>query len=129
MKLADARGRYDCEMRAISILFCLAALAPAQSSPPGMRCPQRTLILSELGENAPNAARFQAEHFAYMRELMKSGKVITAGPMTDNHTTVIVLATKEWAEAEEILKKEPFHREGVLKMVKHMVWNACELEP
>jgi uncharacterized protein YciI len=129
MKLADARGRYDYEMRAITILFCVAALAPGQSSPPGMRCPQRTLILSESGENAPNIARFQAEHFAYMRELMKSGKVITAGPTTDNHTAVIVLATKEWAEAENILKKEPFHREGVLKMVKHMVWNACELEP
>jgi hypothetical protein len=35
MKLADARGRYDYEMRAITILFCVAALAPAQSSPPG----------------------------------------------------------------------------------------------
>ncbi len=64
-----------------------------------------------------------------MRELMKSGKVIAAGPVTDNRTSVIVLATKDWAEAEEILRKEPFHREGVLRMVKHIVWNACELEP
>jgi hypothetical protein len=29
-------------------------------------------------------------------------------------------------EAEEMLKKEPFHREGVLKVMSHSVWNACE---
>ena len=116
-------------MRTILILLSLAAPAVGQWPPPGMRCPQRTLVLSELGENAANSARFQAEHFDYMRALMKSGKVIAAGPMTDNHTAAIVLATKDWAEAEEILNKEPFHREGVLKVVQHMVWNACEAIP
>jgi uncharacterized protein YciI len=116
-------------MRTISVLFGLAVVALGQTSPPGMRCPQRTLVLSEFGENAPNSARFQAEHFDYLRGLMKSGKVIMAGPMTDNHTAAIVFATKDWAEAEEILKKEPFHREGILKVVKHMVWNACEVAP
>ncbi|HTX34792.1 MAG TPA: YciI family protein [Bryobacteraceae bacterium] len=116
-------------MRTIVILLSLVALARGQPSPPGMRCPQRTLVLSEFGENAANSARFQAEHLDYMRGLMKSGKVITAGPMTDNHTTAMVFATKDWAEVEAILKKEPFHREGVLKVVKHMVWNACEVAP
>jgi len=116
-------------MRAIVILLSLAAFALGQSPPPGMRCPLRTLVLSEFGENAANSARFQAEHLDYMRGLMKSGEVITAGPMTDNHTAAIVLATTDWAEAEALLNKEPFHREGVLKVVKHMVWNACELAP
>ncbi len=125
----DARGRYDCKMRAILLLLNLVALALAQSSPPGMRCPQRTLVLTEFGENAANAARFQAEHLDYMRGLMKSGKVIIAGPMADNRTAAILFATKDWAEAQEILDKEPFHREGVLKVVKHMVWNACEAAP
>jgi uncharacterized protein len=116
-------------MRTILLLLSLAAFALAQWPPTGMRCPQRTLVISEFGENAANSGRFQAEHFDYMRGLMKSGKVITAGPMTDNHTAAIVFATKDWAEAEEILNKEPFHREGVLKVVKHMVWNACEVVP
>lgn len=111
------------------ILLSLAAVALAQSSPPGMRCPQRTLVLSESGDNAANSARFQAEHFEYMRGLMKSGKVITAGPMTDNHTAAFVFASKDWAQVEEMLNKEPFHREGVLKIMNHMVWNACEAAP
>jgi uncharacterized protein YciI len=111
------------------ILLSLAAVALGQSSPPGMRCPQRTLVLSEFGENAANSARFQAEHFEYMRGLMKSGKVTIAGPMTDNHTAAIVFATTDWAQVEQMLKKEPFHREGVLKVMKHMVWNACEAAP
>jgi uncharacterized protein len=122
-------GVYDWNMRTILLLLSLAAFALAQWPPTGMRCPQRTLVISEFGENAANSGRFQAEHFDYMRGLMKSGKVITAGPMTDNHTAAIVFATKDWAEAEEILNKEPFHREGVLKVVKHMVWNACEVAP
>jgi uncharacterized protein YciI len=84
-----------------------------------MRCPQRTLVLSEFAENAANSARFVEEHLDYMRGLMNSGKVISAGPMTDSHTAAIVFATKDWTEAEERLKKEPFHREHVLKVTEH----------
>jgi uncharacterized protein YciI len=116
-------------MRTILLLVSLAVFVQGQTAPPGMRCPQRTLVISEFGENAPNAVKFQTEHFDYMRGLMKSGKVISAGPMTDNHTAAILFATKDWAEAEALLKQEPFHREGVLKMSKHLVWNACELAP
>ena len=113
-------------MRTVLILVGLAAFAQGQWPPAGMQCPQRTLVLSELGENAAKSSQFQAEHFDYMRQLMKSGKVITAGPMADNRTAAMVFETKDWAEVEGILKKEPFHREGVLKVVKHMVWTACE---
>jgi hypothetical protein len=64
-----------------------------------------------------------------MLRLMKSGKVISAGPMTDQHTAAVLFATKDWAEVEELLKKEPFHREHVLKLTSHSVWNACEAAP
>lgn len=111
------------------ILAGVVSLAQAQWPPAGMRCPQRTLVLSEFAENAANSAQFAAEHFAYMRGLMKSGKVISAGPMEDKHTAAILFATKDWSEAEEILKKEPFHREHVLKVASHFVWNACEAAP
>ena len=111
------------------LLICTVAFAQENWPPPGMRCPQRTLVLLEFGENAANSGRFAAEHLDYMRGLMKAGKVISAGPMTDNHTAAILLATNDWTEAEQLLKKEPFYREGVLKMTSHSVWNACELAP
>jgi uncharacterized protein YciI len=114
-------------MRALLfVVVGTVAFAQGRWPPAGMRCPQRVLVLSEFGENASNSGRFAAEHFDYMRGLMKSGKVISAGPMTDSHTAAILFAMKDWVEAEEMLKKEPFHREGVLKVMSHSVWNACE---
>ncbi len=113
-------------MRTFLILVAMGAFAQGQWPPAGMRCPQRTLVLSEFAENAANSARFVQEHFDYMRGLMKSGKVISAGPMADSHTAAILFATKDWTEAEEMLKKEPFHREHVLKVTSHSVWTACE---
>ena len=97
--------------------------------PPGMRCPQRILVISEFGNNEAGLKQFHDEHLDYMRGLMKSGKVILAGPTADQHTAAILFATQDWAEAEELLKKEPFHREHVLKVVNHYVWTACESAP
>jgi len=111
------------------ILAAVAAAAQAQLPPPGMRCPQRTLVISELGGNQANAKQFAQEHFHYMAGLMKSGKVIAAGPTDDKHTAVILFATSDWNEAEELLKKEPFHRAHVLAVKSHSVWNACEAAP
>jgi hypothetical protein len=38
----------------------------------------------------------------------------------------LLFGTKDWAEVEALMKNEPFTREGVMKVVSHTVWNACE---
>ena len=63
---------------------------------------------------------------AYIVPLMKSGRVVSSGPTADGRG-VIVFATKEWSEAEAIMKNEPFTREGIMKIASHTVWNACEV--
>ena len=75
--------------------------------------------------NASKINDFYDEHLAYIVPLMKSGKVLSAGP-TDDGRGVIVFATKDWSEAEAIMKKEPFTREGIMKIASHTVWHACE---
>lgn len=85
--------------------------------------------MSELGANAANAPKFAQEHFRYMLGLMKAGKVIAAGPMTDNHTAAFLFAATDWAEVQKLLANEPFHREHILKLTSHYVWNACEAAP
>ena len=109
-------------------LFLVAAVALAQRPwpPPGMQCPERTLVITEVQQaNNGKINDFYDEHLAYMLPLLKAGKVLSLGPTADGRG-VIVFATKDWSEAEAIMKKEPFTREGVMKIVSHTVWNACE---
>ena len=113
-------------MRCLLIFAGMLAFAQNSWPPPGMRCPERTLVISEFGENGANAARFREEHMSYMAGLMKSGKVILAGPMGDQQSAAILFATKDWSEAEALLKNEPFHREHVLKVASHKIWTACQ---
>ena len=116
-------------MRTVLILIGMVAFAQGQWPPPGMRCPERTLVLCELSENAANQAKLAQEHLSYMLGLMKSGKIITAGPMSDHRTAAIVFASKDWSEVEQLLDNEPFHREHMLKVTSHGIWTACEAAP
>jgi uncharacterized protein len=112
------------------LLFLVAAVALAQGPwpPPGMRCPERTLVITELQKaNAEKLGQFYAEHLAFLTPLLKSGKIVTAGPTADGRG-ILIFATKDWPEIEALMKKEPFTREGVMKTVSHTVWTACETE-
>ena len=124
-----AASRYDLFMR--MILFLTAGLLLAQGpSPPGMRCPQRTLVMWERGPNWDKARDVAPKHLAYMLQLMKSGKVLSAGPTQGTQPAAVgVFAAGDWAGVESVLKDEPFTREGVLKVASHTVWSACEAAP
>lgn len=108
------------------ILAAAAALAQRPWPPPGMTCPERTLVLYDIvSEKAPLINKHYDEHVANLVELMKSGKVISAGPTDDNRGVLIFNGT-DWNEIEGVLKKEPFTREGIMKITSHVVWRACE---
>jgi uncharacterized protein YciI len=110
------------------LLFLVAAVALAQRPwpPPGMSCPDRIVgILALEPANASKINDFYDEHLAYILPFMKSGKVLSAGP-TDDGGGIIIFGTKDWSEAEAIMKKEPFTREGIMKIASHTVWRACE---
>jgi uncharacterized protein YciI len=113
-------------MRKLLLFAAIVAFAQEPSVPPGMRCPQRTLVFFEFAANAAKSADFQKEHLAYVLELLKSGKAIAAGPLSDGRSAAILFATKDWDEAEALIEKEPFNREGVFKVASHSVWTACE---
>jgi len=113
-------------MRKLVFLMAAVALAQRPWPPPGMQCPERMLVITEMQQaNAGKLNDFYDEHIAYIVSLIKAGKVLSAGPTTDGRG-VIVFATKDWSEAEAIMVKEPLTREGVMKIASHTVWNACE---
>jgi uncharacterized protein YciI len=110
------------------LLFLAGGLLLAQSQwpPAGMRCPQRTLVIFERGPNWEKAQEVFPQHISYILRQMKSGKILSSGPMADRQTAAAVFSVAEWDDVERILKDEPFTREGVLKIARHDVWNACE---
>ncbi len=112
-----------------TLLFFFATLALAQNAwpPPGLSCPQRTVVTFEEGPNPEKAQQLFQQHVAYLSAQMKAGKVVSAGPMAAGHSALIIFATTDWDEVQEILKNEPYTQAGVMKVVRHEVWNACEL--
>ena len=111
---------------AMLLLAAAVALAQRPWPPPGMQCPERTIVMYDIvQEKAPLIEKFYDEHLANLAQLMKSGKILSAGPTEDDRGILIVNGTN-WAEIEAMLKKEPFTREGIMKMTSHTVWRACE---
>jgi len=101
--------------------------AQHQWPPPGMQCPQRTLVLFERGPHWEKAAQIAPQHLAYVLQQMKSGKILAGGPMEGVQPSAAMLfAASDWSQVDAILNDEPFTREGVLKIASHDVWNACE---
>jgi uncharacterized protein YciI len=114
-------------MRIFPFLIAGLLLAQPPWPPPGMQCPQRTLVLFERGPNWEKAAQVAPQHLAYILRQMKSGKVLSGGPMEgDQPAAAMLFAAGDWGQVEAILKDEPFTHEGVLKVASHNVWNACE---
>ena len=119
--------------------LALAALAQQKERrpPPGLRCPQRTLVLFNVDWNAFKPDMFN-EHKAYLLTQMKAGKIVSAGALdvaltppsskkVPNGAAVIYTSTN-WLEVEEVIKQDPYYRNGVASIASHNVWAACEPE-
>jgi uncharacterized protein YciI len=115
-------------MRTLLFLTTVVLLAQTPWPPPGLRCPERTLVIFEHGPNWEKAAEFREPHLAYLLAQMKSGKVVSAGPVEGGQRAAMLFASKDWSDVEPILKDEPFTHEGVIRISEHVVWSACEVE-
>jgi uncharacterized protein YciI len=123
--------RYHVAMRQLCLLAAVAAaglLGQQAWPPPGLRCPQRTLVLFEPAENHEAQPLF-GEHIAWITSQMRAGKVISGGPMSDRKSAAMLFASTDWAEIENLLKDEPFVHAGAIKVKSHDVWVACEVDP
>jgi uncharacterized protein YciI len=117
----------DSEMRSIVFVFAAVALGQRTWPPPGLWCPERTLVLYELNpENVSRMGRFSKEHNAYLLNQMKAGRIVSAGKTDSGGAAVFV--SKEWDKVEQTVKADPYIREGVARVASHTVWNACEPE-
>ena len=127
--------------RMVFIVATLALSALAQQkdfrTSPGLRCPQKTLVLFNVDWSAFKPDMFN-EHAAYLLTQMKAGKIVSAGALdialtppasgkVPNGAAVIYTSTN-WPEVEEIIKQDRYYRTGVATVASHNVWAACEPE-
>ena len=127
--------------RMVFIVATLALSALAQQKerrpPPGLRCPQKTLVLFNVDWSVFKPDMFN-EHATYLVTQMKAGKIVSAGALdialtppasgkVPNGAAVIYTSTN-WSEVEEIIKQDPYYRAGVATVASHNVWAACEPE-
>src|SRR5579884_1359990 len=115
-------------MRKICLLIAVSAMGQHAWPPPGMKCPQRTLVIFESAENHDKAQQVLGEHLAWVSAQLHSGRIVSAGPLAEGNQAVILFASKDWSDVEKLLGDEPFNREHVMKVKSHDVWNACELD-
>jgi uncharacterized protein YciI len=114
-------------MRWLPFLIGGLLFAQHSSPPPGMQCPQRTLVLFEPGPNWEKAGQFAPRHLAFVLQQLKAGRILSAGPLEGTPPgAAMLLASGDWSQVDALLNEEPFTREGVLKIARHDVWNACE---
>ena len=117
-------------------ILALAALAQQKERrpPPGLRCPQRTLVLFDVDWSSFKPDMFK-EHAAYLLTQMKAGKIVSAGAMEIEppasgkvpNGAAATFTSTNWSEVEEIIKQDPYYG-GVATIASHNVWNVCEPE-
>jgi hypothetical protein len=113
----------------VVFVFSFAAVAWQRTwpTPPGMRCPNRTLVVYEIqGANAGKISALYAEHLTYSLKHLRAGSIVNLG-ISDTGAAAVFSST-EWPEVEGIIHQDPYVREGVAAVASHTVWHACEAE-
>ncbi|MGL6075882.1 MAG: YciI family protein [Fimbriiglobus sp.] len=52
-------------------------------------------------------------HRAYLTSLQEAGKLVVAGPFLDDFGSLIVYEANSPEEAEELIRNDPFHANGI----------------
>lgn len=69
-------------------------------------------------------AAVRPTHRAYLTSLLSRGKLAASGPFLDDYGALIVYEADTPEEAEELLKGDPFHANGVFVRWTIRPWNV-----
>jgi len=92
--------------------------------PKGMECGESVLAFYDEGPNFANVMQVYPEHSKYVTELLKQGKVAAAGRMKEGTKALMIVRTKDVAEAQAWVNQDPFVQKGVVK-ASFMAWGHC----
>jgi uncharacterized protein YciI len=92
--------------------------------PKGTECGEWVLAFYDEGPNFANVMQVYPEHSKYVTELLKQGKVAAAGRMKEGTKALMIVRTKDIAEAQAWVNQDPFVQKGVVK-ASFMAWGHC----
>lgn len=103
---------------------CLFAADEPAWPPKGTECGESVLAFYEQGPNFANAMQVFPDHSKYLTELLQQGKVAAAGRMKEGAKALMIVRTKDIAEAQAWVNQDPFVQKGVVKAT-FMAWVHC----
>jgi len=62
-------------------------------------------------------------HRQYLAQLKDQGKLVASGPFTDDSGALIIYEANDRQEAEQLLQRDPFCRQGVFRSWQLRPWN------
>jgi uncharacterized protein YciI len=77
----------------------------------------------EYGEDAERRQEVRPSHREYLRKLIDAGKLVQAGPYTDDSGAMIVYEAVDLAEVQELLTNDPFAQNGIIEGATIKEWN------
>jgi len=76
----------------------------------------------DYGPDKAKIAENRPQHREYMRGLISQGKLVIAGPFTDDSGGFIVYEVPSEGDVEGIIKADPFYKCGVFQTWKIRQW-------
>jgi uncharacterized protein YciI len=79
-------------------------------------------IIEYLQDRA-KVAEVRPAHRQYLTGLRDSGRLVAAGPFTDDSGALIIYEAPSHAEAEKLIQGDPFHVNGIFLRWQLRPWN------
>ena len=86
-------------------------------------------LVGGMKSNPALAAAHRPAHRAYLTSLLEAGKLVCAGPFTDDTGALIVYEAESAAAAEDLIRGDPFHAAGVFSRWTLKPWKAVFAAP
>jgi uncharacterized protein YciI len=83
----------------------------------------KVAAIIEYAQDHEKIQQIRPMHRQYLKSLLEAGKLAVSGPFTDDSGALIVYeaATKE--EAEQLLREDPFCKNGIFVRWQFRPWN------
>lgn len=83
------------------------------------------VALIEYNTDRSKVDQFRPEHRAYCAKLKEAGQLAASGPLTDGFGGLFIYEVDSLEAAEQLLKADPFHREGVFAQWTIRPWTIA----